>query len=66
MRESGHRPGLALEAGQGGGVPGDPLRQHLHRDLAVELGVPGAVHVSHPPGAEEGDDLVGPEASAGR
>ena len=52
---------LALEPRQPLGVLGHRLRQDLDRDLAVELGVPRPVHLSHPARAERRQDLVGAE-----
>ena len=65
MRERGDRLGLALEAGERGGIGGQPLGQDLDRDIAIEARVAGAVDLTHPPGADRSDDLVGAEAGAG-
>ena len=42
------------------------IGQDLDRDLAIELGVAGAIDLAHPAGAERGENLVGAEARAGR
>ncbi len=47
MFDAGERLGFALEAGQPFGIGRDRLRQDLHRDLAVEAFVAGAVHLAH-------------------
>ena len=39
-------------------------RQHLDRDLAVEPRIAGAIHLAHPTGADEREDLVRPECRA--
>ena len=41
-------------------------RQDLDRDLAAQARVAGAVDLAHAARAEGGEDLVGPEAGAGR
>ena len=63
--ERGEQVRLAPEAREALFVPRELGRQHLDRDLAVELGVARAEHFAHPPGAEGGGDLVGPETLAG-
>jgi hypothetical protein len=40
-------------------------RQSRHGDVATMLAVAGAIGLAHPSGAEDGDDLVRAEASAG-
>jgi len=64
--EGGEEMGLALEAGEAVGVPGDLGRKRLDRHIAPELRVLGAVDLSHPPGPEGSQDLVGAEAVARR
>ena len=59
--ERGEGARLALEARPALGIAGQAGRQHLDRDGAVETGVPGAVHLAHPPGADGAEDLVRPE-----
>ena len=53
---------LALEAGDAVRVLEELLRQHLERDVAPELRVPGPVDLPHPARAERRDDVVGTEA----
>ena len=45
-------------------VGGEGVRQDLDRDVATERGIPRAIHLAHPAGAESGHDLVGAEARA--
>ena len=52
--------------------PGKPIRvrcegvgEDLQRDLAVELGVGGLPDLAHPALANEGGDVIVPEAGAG-
>ena len=40
-------------------------QQDLERHVTIELGVMRAIHLAHPAGAEQGDDLVEAEARAG-
>ena len=65
MRELRDRLRLPLEplANLGGGR--QMLRQHLDRDGALEPRVPRLVDLSHPPGAERRQDLVGTEFCSG-
>ena len=62
MVERRDRPRLALEALADCGFGGELRRQHLDRDVAIEPRVAGAIHLAHAAGAEQRDDLVGPEA----
>ena len=41
-------------------------RQDLDRDLAPERRLPRAIHLAHPAGAKQRDDLVGPQADTRR
>ena len=52
MGERGHRLGLPLEARQALRVRGEGRRQHLDGHIPTELGVVGAVDLSHPAGTE--------------
>ena len=65
MRQRRDRFRLALEAGQRVGIGSHGLREDLDRDVAVELRVPRAIDLAHPPRAERREDLVGAEAGAG-
>ena len=42
------------------------LPEDLDGDGAIEAGVPRSVDLTHPTGAQQGDDLVGPESRASR
>jgi hypothetical protein len=64
--QSGDGASLPLEALQPVRIGGHLLRQDLDRDVTPEARVPRAVHRSHAAGPEKLDDLVWPEASAGR
>ncbi len=65
MVQRGEGARLAMEASEPVRVGRETLGQHLERDLAAELLVPRAVDLAHPPLADEGEDLVRPETSAG-
>ena len=56
---------LALEARERLLVLGEPLRQHLDRDVALQPGVAGAIDLAHPARADRRQDLVGSQARAG-
>ena len=58
--------GFPREARQALRVASEERRQNLERDVARQLAVAGAVDFAHPAGADQGDDLVGAEACAGR
>ncbi len=58
MIERGQGLGFALETGEVVGVIRERGRQDFDGDVAVELGVPGAVNLSHPPGAKRRKDFV--------
>ena len=64
VRERGDRARLPLEAGEGIGVAGEPLGHDFDGDLAAEARVARTVDLPHAAHAEDGDDLVGAEASA--
>src|SRR6185436_11514262 len=40
------------------------IGEQLEGDVAPELGIPRAIHLTHPARAEEGDDLVRAESNA--
>ena len=61
----GERLRFALEASEAFAVAGTRLGQHFDRDIAIALGIPRAVDLSHAPCAEESDDFVGTETTAG-
>ena len=58
MIEGGDGLGLAVEAGQGGGVVGLVGRQHLERDLPPQLEVLAQVDRPHAAGADAVEDEV--------
>jgi hypothetical protein len=58
MVQRGDRPGFALKTLACQVGAGEPRRQHLDGDLAVEAGVAGAVDLAHPTFAKLGKDLV--------
>ena len=51
-------PGLGLEAAQEGGVVGQRVVQHLHRDAAAEAHVVGEEHLCGRATADRSDDPV--------
>jgi hypothetical protein len=59
--QGGDRPGLALELPEPLLVGGGLGEYDLHRDVAPQAGVVGAVDLRHPAGTQPLDDLVGPE-----
>ena len=65
MVQRGQHLGLALEPREPVRVAREGRRKDLHRDVAVELRVPRAIHLAHPAFAEQRDDFVGADASAG-
>jgi hypothetical protein len=63
--ERRHRPRLALEPQQPLGVARHRLRQHLDRHLAPEPRVASPVHLPHPPGPQQAENLVRPQPRTG-
>jgi hypothetical protein len=61
-----HRPGLGLETAQPvrrrRTLGGDELEGHL----AAETGIAGAVDLTHPPGSQGGQDLIGAQTGSTR
>ena len=55
---------FALEARETFGIGRDRRRQHLDRDVTMEVGVAGAIDLTHPPGSNGRDDLIGADARA--
>jgi serine/threonine protein kinase len=53
--------GLAREAHQPIGIARKGLGQNLECDVAVELGITRAIHLTHSAGAKFGYDLVRPK-----
>ena len=64
--QGGSGAGFPLESAQSLGIVGKCRRQHLDGDVAAEARITGAVHLAHPAGAEQGDDVIGAEVGAGR
>ena len=65
MRQRRDRLGLALEPGERVGIRGEVRRQHLDRDVAVELRVSRPIDLAHAPRADRREDLVGTQPVAG-
>ena len=63
--ERGQRPRLALESLSPVHVAGKGVGQDLQRDVAIELRVAGAKHLSHPTLANGSGHFVDAEACAG-
>ena len=57
--------GFAGEPGQALRVERDRLRQHLDGDVSLQRAVARAIHLAHPTDAEETDDDVWADQSAG-
>jgi hypothetical protein len=53
---------FALEPRQPFGITGDGRRQHLQRDLPLQVGVGRAIHLAHAAFAQQRDDVVGAKA----
>jgi hypothetical protein len=64
MIERGEDFGLALKAGEPVGISRDRRRQHLDRDLALQIRVGGAIDLAHPACPERVEDFVGSETRA--
>ena len=56
---------LTLKTCEPVGIEREPCRQHLEGHLAVQLGIAGAIHLTHAPGADQPEDFIGAKASAG-
>jgi hypothetical protein len=65
MVEASDGPRLALETRETVRGRSQVSRKDLDCDLAPQPGVASAVDLAHSPGAEGGDDLVGPETGSG-
>jgi hypothetical protein len=65
MRKRGYRLRLALEPRERVRIARDRDRQHLDRNLALELRVPRPIDLPHPASAKRRQDLVWAEASSG-
>jgi len=62
MIERGEHVGLALQAGEAIGIRHEEWRQDFDRHIASQLGVPSAVHITHPTGAHQFHDVVRADA----
>src|SRR5688572_13198448 len=58
MIQRGKRSRLALEPRGTFLVSNEQTRQDLDRDVAIELGIAGAIHLTHSTGANLGGDFV--------
>jgi hypothetical protein len=59
--ERRQEPGLTLKPRETIGVRDEDCRQHFYRDVAIELRIARAIHLTHAARAERGDDFVRPE-----
>ena len=64
MIERGEDVGFALEARHALGIQREGIGQDLESHVATQSGVGGAIHLAHAAGANGGEDLIRPEASA--
>ena len=58
------RPGPRDGTGRAFGIGGENFGQDFDRDVAIQLRVVRAIHLTHASGAERSKDLVGAEANA--
>ena len=65
MIQRGEDFGFALKTREPIVVSGERWRQDLDRDLTLQLGVGGPIHLPHPAFADLGGDFVDAEAGAG-
>ena len=65
MIQRGKNLGFPPEARQPFGIVGEGGRKDLQGDVATELRVLRAIHLAHPPAAEQRQDFVGAEPGAG-
>ena len=66
MIQRGQHFRLALETNHALRVAGKGLRQHLHRNLAFQLGVFGPINLPHATRAKGRENLIRTQASARR
>src|SRR5215510_13703594 len=64
MIQRGEDLRFALEAGEALDVRGEGIRQHLQRDIAIQLGIVRPIHLAHAAFAEFGEDLIRSKALA--
>ena len=55
---------FALESRESIRVVPDAIRKHLDGDRSLQIGIDGAIHLTHVAFAQHGDDFVGAESSA--
>ncbi len=65
MVEAGEDLRLPFEPGEAIWISREGVGEDLQRDLAVELRVGGLPDLAHPALAQEGGDVIVPEAGAG-
>ena len=65
MVQRGEGLRFALEACEPLGVVRERLGQDFDRDVSVQLGIAGSIHLAHPAFADLGRDLVDAKAGAG-
>jgi hypothetical protein len=58
--------GFALEARKAVGISGEDGREDLERHVAIQLRIAGAIDLTHAARADERQDLICAETSAGR
>src|ERR1051326_1119646 len=61
MIERSQALGLPLESSQAARVMREALWKYLQRHVALQLGVAGPIHFTHPALTEGAENLVGPE-----
>jgi hypothetical protein len=66
MRQRRNGLRFAFEARQTVRIRREQLRQHLDRDVAIELRIARAIDLAHAPCTNGGDDFVGAEACSQR
>jgi len=66
MIQSRENVSFARESSQPIRIGSEGLRQHLDRDIAIELHIGRAIHLAHPAATDDALDLVMPELVAGR
>jgi hypothetical protein len=64
MIERGEDLRFATKAGDPFAIVHERVWQNFQRDVAIELGVPGAIDLTHAAGAKERDDLVSAETGS--
>jgi hypothetical protein len=55
-----------MKAGDPFGISRIGVWEHFDGDVPIQLRVVRAIHLTHPSGADEGEDLVNAKANAGR